>query len=154
MAYDDSGVSDITSSSGQSAGHVTSHVTELDSTSDEASSSEKWALVRISLITSHTASPLTPHPPPFTSHPSQASKYCADAKDYLEMMCRDLSGELSHFDLQKEMELKQILMEYASRQLERHEKVRELWEKGEGEGERERGRGRGEGERERERGRE
>ena len=59
------------------------------------------------------------------------------------MMCRDLSGELSHFDLQKEMELKQILMEYASRQLERHEKVRELWEKGEGEGEGERERGRG-----------
>lgn len=39
------------------------------------------------------------------------------------MMCRDLSSELNQFDLQKELELKQILMEYAARQLERHEKV-------------------------------
>lgn len=96
--YDDSGVS---SSSEQSAGHVTSHVTshvttDETSSNEDPSSSEKWAL---------------------------ASKYCADAKDYLEMMCRDLSSELNQFDLQKELELKQILMEYAARQLERHEKV-------------------------------
>ena len=62
----------------------------------------------------------------FSSLFPQASKHCAEAKDYLEMMCRDLSSELNQFDLQKELELKQILMDYASRQLERHEKVREL----------------------------
>ena len=39
------------------------------------------------------------------------------------MMCSDLSSELNQFDLQKELELKQILMDYAARQLERHEKV-------------------------------
>jgi hypothetical protein len=106
--YDDSGVSDITSSSGRSTGgrgggrgldHMTSHMTLEDPTQspEDASSSEKWTL---------------------------ASKHCADAKDYLEMMCRDLSSELNQFDLQKELEMKQILMDYATRQLERHEKVR------------------------------
>ncbi len=39
------------------------------------------------------------------------------------MMCHDLSDELAQFDLQKEKELKQILLDYASAQLERHEKV-------------------------------
>ena len=39
------------------------------------------------------------------------------------MMCRDLAEELSLFDLQKEKELKQIFLDYASSQLERHEKV-------------------------------
>ena len=42
------------------------------------------------------------------------------------MMCRDLSNELNQFDLQKELELKHILMDYAGRQLERHEKVTSL----------------------------
>ena len=121
--YDDSGVSDITSSSERSSGHgsrrgldhMTSHMTADDSaqSSEDASSSEKWALV------SHAPSQLTPS----LIAPSQASKYCADAKDYLEMMCRDLSSELNQFDLQKELELKQVLMDYATRQLERHEKV-------------------------------
>ena len=54
---------------------------------------------------------------------NQASKHCADAKDYLEMMCRDMAEELAHFDLQKEKELKQVLLEYTAAQLERHEKV-------------------------------
>lgn len=54
----------------------------------------------------------------------QASKHCADSKDYLEMMCRDMAEELAHFDLQKEKELKQVLLEYTAAQLERHEKVR------------------------------
>ena len=40
------------------------------------------------------------------------------------MMCRDLSDELSQFDLHKEKELKQVLLDYAAAQLERHEKVR------------------------------
>ena len=54
---------------------------------------------------------------------SKASKYCADAKDYLEMMCHDLSAELAQFDLQKEKEFKQMLLGYAAAQLEKHEKV-------------------------------
>ena len=57
------------------------------------------------------------------SSPPQASKYCADAKDYLEMMCHDLSAELAQFDLQKEKEFKQMLLDYAAAQLEKHEKV-------------------------------
>ena len=57
------------------------------------------------------------------SSSSQASKYCADAKDYLEMMCHDLSAELAQFDLQKEKEFKQMLLDYAAAQLEKHEKV-------------------------------
>ena len=40
------------------------------------------------------------------------------------MMCRDMAEELAHFDLQKEKELKQVLLEYTAAQLERHEKVR------------------------------
>ena len=124
--YDDSGVSDVTSSSERSTGrrmdHVTSHMTADEALlAEDASSSEKWAMVSHTLTTSQN-SPLTPSLPP-SLPPSQASKYCADAKDYLEMMCRDLSSKLNQFDLQKELELKQILMDYAARQLERHEKV-------------------------------
>ena len=40
------------------------------------------------------------------------------------MMCQELSSELAQFDLQKEQELKQALLDYAGAQLERHEKVR------------------------------
>ena len=59
----------------------------------------------------------------FSSSSPQTSKYCADAKDYLEMMCHDLSAELAQFDLQKEKEFKQMLLDYAAAQLEKHEKV-------------------------------
>ncbi len=70
--------------------------------------------------TSLIASP-SPLPPPL--HSLQASKQCADSKDTLEMMCSELAEELSFFDLQKEKEIKQILLDYAASQLERHEKV-------------------------------
>ena len=40
------------------------------------------------------------------------------------MMCQDLSNELAQFDLLKEQELKQILLAYATAQLEGQEKVR------------------------------
>ena len=101
VVFDDSGVSDVTTSSNNSSNsaHAACHMTSHDSSSsneESISTSEKWA---------------------------QASKYCADAKDYLEMMCHDLAEELSHFDLQKEKELKQVLLDYASTQQERHEKV-------------------------------
>ena len=54
----------------------------------------------------------------------QATSQCQDAKDYLEMMCQDLSSELSQFDLLKEEEMKQILLAYCTNQLEVQEKVR------------------------------
>lgn len=98
--YDDSGVSDVTSSS---EGHVTNRMSahvNSDNLTLENSCSEKLAL---------------------------ASKYCTDAKDYLEMMCQGLSAELSQFDLQKELELKQVFIEYAARQLGRHEKCQGKW---------------------------
>ena len=51
--------------------------------------------------------------------PSQATANCSDAKEYLEMMCRELTTELAHFDLRKEHELKQVFQEFAAAQLER-----------------------------------
>ena len=39
------------------------------------------------------------------------------------MMCHDLTSELAQFDLQKEKEFKQVLLDYAAAQLEKHEKV-------------------------------
>ena len=54
----------------------------------------------------------------------QATTNCQDAKDYLEMMCQDLTNELAQFDLLKEQELKQILLAYVTTQLETQEKVR------------------------------
>ena len=54
---------------------------------------------------------------------SQATANCSDAKEYLEMMCRELTAELAHFDLRKEHELKQVFQEFAAAQLEKHEKV-------------------------------
>lgn len=54
---------------------------------------------------------------------AQASSNCSDAKEYLEMICRDLSDELAQFDLQKERELKQVFLDLASSQLDKNEKV-------------------------------
>ena len=39
------------------------------------------------------------------------------------MMCHDVTSELAQFDLQKEKEFKQVLLDYAAAQLEKHEKV-------------------------------
>ena len=38
------------------------------------------------------------------------------------MMCHDLTSELAQFDLQ-EKEFRQVLLDYAAAQLEKHEKV-------------------------------
>jgi len=48
---------------------------------------------------------------------------CVESKEHLEFMCADMAEELSLFDLHKEQELRQILQDYASAQLEKHEKV-------------------------------
>jgi len=44
----------------------------------------------------------------------QVTAHCQEAKDYLEMMCRDLTNELADFDHQKEQELRAVFLEYAS----------------------------------------
>ena len=45
------------------------------------------------------------------------------AKDRVEMMCNGLANELAHFDLRKETELKQFLLEFADNKLEVCDKV-------------------------------
>lgn len=52
-----------------------------------------------------------------------ASSNCSDAKEYLEMICCDLSEELSQFDLRKEQELRQVFLDLAAGQMEKNEKV-------------------------------
>ena len=54
---------------------------------------------------------------------AQASSNCSDAKEYLEMICRDLSDELAQFDLRKEQELRQVFLDLAAGQMEKNEKV-------------------------------
>eukprot|EP00731_Ephydatia_muelleri_P012936 Em0007g246a len=97
-SYDDSGVSDISGHSSKNSSEPAGQ--QQDKESDGNTISERWA---------------------------QASKYCSDAKDYLEMMCKDLSEELAQFDLRKETELKQVMVDYATAQLEKHEKFRGKW---------------------------
>uniref|UniRef100_A0A1X7V903 Uncharacterized protein n=1 Tax=Amphimedon queenslandica TaxID=400682 RepID=A0A1X7V903_AMPQE len=53
---------------------------------------------------------------------AQASSNCSDAKEYLEMICRDLSDELAQFDLRKEQELGQVFLDLAAGQIEKNEK--------------------------------
>ncbi len=94
--YDDSGVSSISGSSANSLGDKASSPVLDRHRIGEDSISEKWA---------------------------QASSNCADAKEYLEMMCRDLSEELALFDFRKEQEMKQVFLDLSSSQLEKNEKV-------------------------------
>lgn len=53
----------------------------------------------------------------------QANSNCADAKTSLEFLCKDLSSELAHFDWRKEVELREILIEYSALRSEHFEKV-------------------------------
>ena len=54
----------------------------------------------------------------------QATAHCQEAKDYLEMMCRDLANELADFDYQKEQELRSVFLEYAALFCEKFQRVR------------------------------
>ena len=92
--YDDSGVSSVSESSNGTTDNKL-HLMEPAGRGED-SISEKWA---------------------------QASSDCADAKEYLEMMCKDLSEELAQFDLRKEQELKHVFLDLAGSQLEKNEKV-------------------------------
>ena len=53
----------------------------------------------------------------------QANSNYADAKTRLEFLCKDLSTELAHFDWRKEVELREILIEYSALRSEHFEKV-------------------------------
>ncbi|XP_028393564.1 sorting nexin-7-like isoform X2 [Dendronephthya gigantea] len=55
------------------------------------------------------------------------SNYLA-AKAHLEMMYKNLSDELYHFDYQKELELREIFIEYTTLKFEHYEKVKSKWE--------------------------
>jgi hypothetical protein len=101
-SFDDSGVSSVSGSSANSHRHP-HDISEGNGkrlTFGEDSISEKWA---------------------------QASSNCSDAKEYLEMMCKDLSEELALFDLQKEVELKRVFMDFAESQLDKNEKLQGKW---------------------------
>ena len=54
---------------------------------------------------------------------AQASSNCSDAKEYLEMICRDLSDKLARFDLRKEQEMSQVFLDFAAGKMEKNEKV-------------------------------
>ncbi|XP_057293460.1 sorting nexin-30-like isoform X4 [Hydractinia symbiolongicarpus] len=58
---------------------------------------------------------------------AEASSNCRTAKDELEYMCRQLSEELSEFDIRKEQELKQIFIEYAESRCDVFEKMQSKW---------------------------
>jgi len=58
---------------------------------------------------------------------AEASSNCRTAKEELERMCRDLSDELSVFDIRKEQELKQIFLEYAQSRCDTFEKLQSKW---------------------------
>lgn len=53
----------------------------------------------------------------------QANSNCSEAKAYLERLCQDLTPELSYFDLRKESELREVLIEYTTLKSEHFEKV-------------------------------
>jgi hypothetical protein len=100
---DDSGMSETSGSSAvtQEQSVADSGVKSMGTSVDGSSSlSQKWA---------------------------EATSQCQDAKDYLEIMCQDLSTELSQFDLLKEEEMKQILLAYCTNQLEVQEKSKSKW---------------------------
>lgn len=58
---------------------------------------------------------------------TEASSNCRTAKEELEYMCRQLSEELSEFDIRKEQELKQIFIEYAESRCDVFEKMQSKW---------------------------
>ncbi|PFX33212.1 Sorting nexin-7 [Stylophora pistillata] len=58
---------------------------------------------------------------------AEANSNCADAKTNLEFLCKDLSSELAHFDWRKEVELREILIEYSELRSEHFEKVQSKW---------------------------
>lgn len=53
----------------------------------------------------------------------QANSNLRAAKAHLEMMYDNLSNELYHFDYQKELELREIFIEYTTLKFEHYEKV-------------------------------
>lgn len=58
---------------------------------------------------------------------AEANSNCAAVKTNLEHLCKDLSSELAHFDWRKEVELREILVEYSALRSEHFEKVQSKW---------------------------
>lgn len=58
---------------------------------------------------------------------AEANSNCHAAKAHLEMMYENLSQELDHFDYQKEIELREIFIEYTTLKEEHYEKVKSKW---------------------------
>ncbi|XP_067021619.1 uncharacterized protein [Acropora muricata] len=58
---------------------------------------------------------------------AEANSNCAEAKTKLEHLCKELSSELAHFDWRKEVELREILIEYSALKSEHFEKVQSKW---------------------------
>ena len=114
--FDDSGVNSISgSSAGGGGGNTSSCHSRDDSTPDttNAHGSNCWSPSRRNIGLDDSISEKW----------GQASSNCSDAKEYLEMICRDLSDELAQFDLRKEQELRQIFLDLAAGQMEKNEKV-------------------------------
>ena len=53
----------------------------------------------------------------------QAKSQCAEAQGWLETVCKYLAPELDHFDLRKEKELREILIDYSTTKAEHYEQV-------------------------------
>ena len=58
----------------------------------------------------------------------QANSNLHAAKAHLEMMYENLSNELYHFDYQKELELRDIFIEYTTLKFDYYEKVMQLFQ--------------------------
>ncbi|XP_047136508.1 sorting nexin-30 isoform X2 [Hydra vulgaris] len=58
---------------------------------------------------------------------AEASSNCHTAHEELERICRNLSTELSEFDLRKEQELKEVFIEYADSRVDVFQKLQSKW---------------------------
>ena len=123
--FDDSGVSSISGSStgGGGGGNNSSCHSRDESTGPDTSNTHHggncWSPSRRNIGLDDSISEKW----------AQASSNCSDAKEYLEMICRDLSDELAQFDLRKEQELRQVFLDLAAGQMEKNEKVSFQWMK-------------------------
>ncbi|XP_019862282.1 PREDICTED: uncharacterized protein LOC109590864 [Amphimedon queenslandica] len=110
--FDDSGVSSISGSSTGGGGNTSSCHSRDESTPDTTNvhGGNCWSPSRRNIGLDDSISEKW----------AQASSNCSDAKEYLEMICRsrDLSDELTQFDLRKEQKLRQVFLDLAPGQME------------------------------------
>uniref|UniRef100_A0A1X7SP10 Uncharacterized protein n=1 Tax=Amphimedon queenslandica TaxID=400682 RepID=A0A1X7SP10_AMPQE len=108
--FDDSGVSSISGSSTGGGGNTSSCYSRDESTPDTTNAHDGncWSPSRRNIGLDDSISEKW----------AQASSNCSDAKEYFEMICRDLSDELAQFDLRKEQKLRQVFLDLAAGQME------------------------------------